>query len=322
MKYESIGLSNTNHMLRAALSGGYAVPAFNFNNMESLQAILGACGDTKSPVILQASRSAIKYMGLDTMIGMISGAIKAMRDRAPWSCDAIALHLDHGPDFDVCRECMDAGFSSVMIDGSTLPFDENAALTKRVAEYARKRGVSVEAELGALAGVEDEVGGGASHYTDPADAVRFVRETGVDSLAVSIGTSHGAYKMKSPSDSLRFDILAEIAAALPDFPLVLHGASSVPREIVAEINEYGGSVKSARGIPPEQLRRAVGMNICKINVDSDSRLAFTAAVRAELARAPENFDPRKYLSAARDKMTELYKNEIKDIMNSANRCPE
>jgi fructose-bisphosphate aldolase class II len=310
MKYEEFGLVNTAEMLRAALAGGYAVPAYNFNNLEQLQAILGACKETESPVILQVSAGARKYVGAGILMEMVRGAIAETRVQA-------ALHLDHGADFQICKDCIDMGFSSVMIDGSALPLDENAALSRRVAEYARNRGVTVEAELGALAGIEDEVNVADAHYTNPEDAVRFVRETGIDSLAVSVGTSHGAYKMKSPADTLRFDILKEIAARLPHLPLVLHGASSVPQDLVSEINEFGGELAGARGIPEEQLIRARKMNICKINVDSDARLAFTAGVRKALARRPDAFDPRVYLSAAREKMKELYMNKNINVMGSA-----
>ena len=311
MIYKKIGLVDTRQMLGDALRGRYAVPGFNFYNMETLIAIMAACTDTKSPVILQVSKSALHYMGPDTLVGMVAGTIKR-------TGVAVALHLDHGADFQICKDCIDMGFSSVMIDGSALAFDDNVALTKSVMEYARKHDVSVEAELGALAGIEDEVSVTDTHYTDPADAVRFVKMTGVDSLAISIGTSHGAYKMKKITDTLRFDILEKIAADIPDTPLVLHGASSVPQELVATINKFGGTISGARGIPVDQLRRATGMNICKINVDSDARLAFTAAVRESLAADPANFDPRKYLGTARDKMTGLYIDEIKNIMGSGN----
>jgi fructose-bisphosphate aldolase class II len=322
MKYEKFGLSNTGEMLKAALRGGYAVPAYNFNNLEQLQAILAACKETESPVILQVSAGARKYVGKEILMAMVGAAIKQSAEGI-----AIALHLDHGADFQICKDCIDMGFSSVMIDASGKSFDENAEISRRVAEYARKHGVSVEAELGALYGIEDDapslgdVGDQKSeignHYTNPADAARFVGLTGVDSLAVSIGTSHGAYKMKSPAETLRFDILAEIASRLPDFPLVLHGASSVPQDLVGQINKFGGDVRGAWGIPENQLIRARRMNVCKINVDSDARLAFTAAVRQTLAERPEAFDPRVYLSAARDKMKELYIRKNIEVMGSA-----
>ncbi|MDR0319203.1 MAG: class II fructose-1,6-bisphosphate aldolase [Rickettsiales bacterium] len=317
MKFKELGLSNTKEMLKKAEAEKYAVPGYNFNNLEQLQAIIRACADTQSPVILQISKGARNYVGGSLLTALAGGATKYASElgmRAP-----IALHLDHGESFEICKDCIDSGFSSVMIDGSALPFEENAALTKRVVEYAKKFDVSVEGELGALAGIEDDVNVAHSAYTNPEDVVKFVQATGVDSLAVSIGTSHGAYKMKSESDELRFDILAEVAAKLSGFPLVLHGASSVPQELVAEINKFGGKLGGAMGIPAQQLRRAVEMNVCKINVDSDSRLAFTAGVRKFMSEKPEAFDPRAYLGAAREKMEQLYKDKNENIMNSANK---
>jgi len=331
MHYTELGLSNTREMFKGALANGYAVPGYNFNNLEQLQAIIHACAETGSPVILQVSAGAREYVGTKMLAHMARGAVELSRElgmNAP-----IALHLDHGTDFQICKDVIDMGFSSVMIDASSKPFDENVALSKQVAEYAKQYDVSVEAELGALAGIEDEVNVKDTHYTNPDDVVRFVQLTGVDSLAVSIGTSHGAYKMKchsaeprsggcgTPSTqpcnfNLRFDILEKIADALPDFPLVLHGASSVPMDLIAEINQFGGKIVDAHGIPTDQLIRARKMNICKINVDSDSRLAFTAGVRRTLAMRPEVFDPRAYLSAARDKMKELYKDKNINVMGS------
>ncbi len=314
MKYTDLGLVNTNKMLQEALAGGYAVPAFNFNNLEQIQAIIAACAVTQSPVILQVSSGARKYVGPTLLAHLARGATEYSSElggKAP-----IALHLDHGADFQICKDCIDMGFSSVMIDGSHLPFDENVEISKQVADYAHKYDVSVEAELGALAGVEEDVSSEKSHYTNPEDVIRFVNATGIDSLAISIGTSHGAYKMKSTSDTLRFDILQEIANKMPVFPLVLHGASSVPQELVTEINKFGGALVGARGIPEEQLIRARQMNICKINVDSDSRLAFTAGVRQVLTERPDVFDPRTYLTVARDKMRELYIEKIKVVMGS------
>ncbi|MDR2685873.1 MAG: class II fructose-1,6-bisphosphate aldolase [Rickettsiales bacterium] len=316
-EYEKLGLSNTREMLKKAETDGYAVPGYNFNNLEQLQAIIRACAETQSPVILQVSKGARNYVGGSLLSAMARGATEYARQigmRAP-----IALHLDHGETFEICKECIDAGFSSVMIDGSALPLDDNIALTRRVVEYAHKFDVSVEGELGALAGIEDDHSAEKSHYTDPNDVARFVQETGVDSLAISIGTSHGAYKFKSETDELRLDILDEVAAKLPGFPLVLHGASSVPQNLVAEINQYGGKLAGARGIPEAQLRAAVAKNICKINVDSDSRLAFTAGVRKFLTENPTAFDPRSYLGAARDAMTALYKDKNLNVLNSANR---
>lgn len=317
MKYQELGLSNTNKMLLDALRGGYAVPAYNFNNLEQLQAIISACAETQSPVILQVSSGARKYVGATLLANMARGATEYAKELGMTA--PIALHLDHGSDFQICKDCIDMGFSSVMIDGSHLPFEQNIELSKSVADYAHKYDVSVEAELGALAGIEDDVNVAVSHYTDPNDVIRFVNATGVDSLAISIGTSHGAYKMKNASDSLRFDILEKISELLPEFPLVLHGASSVPQDIVAEINKFGGQVSGAMGIPPEQLIRARKMNICKINVDSDSRLAFTAGIRKVLSEKPEVFDPRTYLSVARDNMKALYIDKNINIMGSGNK---
>jgi len=314
MHYTELGLSNTHKMLRDALRHGYAVPGYNFNNLEQLQAIISACAETKSPVILQVSAGARKYMGATLLTALARGATDYARELGMTA--PIALHLDHGATFEVCRDCIDMGFSSVMIDASDKPFDENVTLSRRVAEYAHKYDVSVEAELGALYGIEDDKISTETHYTNPTDVVRFVRETGVDSLAVSIGTSHGAYKLKNPADTLRFDILEQIAAALSDFPLVLHGASSVPQNLIDEINKYGGKISGAHGIPESQLVRARKMNICKINVDSDARLAFTAGVRKILTEQSDVFDPRTYLSAARDLMKELYKDKNINVMGS------
>lgn len=309
MKYKEFGFVNTDAMLRGALRGGYAVPAYNFSNLEQLQAVLSACIQTDSPVILQVSNGARKYVGTEILMAMVGAAVRDLTI-------PIALHLDHGADFDICKDCIDMGFSSVMIDASNKPFDENVLVSRKVADYAHKHGVSVEAELGALVGIEDEVNVAEPRYTNPDDVVRFVKQTGVDSLAISIGTSHGAYKMKSPSDKLRFDILEKIEKQLPDFPLVLHGASSVPQNLIAEINKFGGKITGALGIPEEQLIAARKMNICKINVDSDARLAFTAAVRQMFLEKPEVFDPRTYLSAAREKMTKLYKDKNINVMGS------
>jgi fructose-bisphosphate aldolase class II len=312
MNYKDLGLVNTKQMFADALAGGYAVPGYNFNNLEQLQAVIQACTETKSPVILQVSAGARKYVGTNTLMKMVEGMLKEYPDAQA------ALHLDHGATFEICRDCIDMGFSSVMIDASDKPFDENVELSRRAVEYAKKFDVSVEAELGALAGIEDEKVGHDTHYTNPDDVKRFIELTGVDSLAISIGTSHGAYKMKNPDGKLRFDILQEIAGRLPHFPLVLHGASSVPENLVAEINKYGGDIKNAHGIPEDQLIQARKMNICKINVDSDARLAFTAGVRKTLVENPSAFDPRVYLSAAREVMKELYKHKNVNVMGCAN----
>ena len=300
-------------MFKNAVRGHYAVPAFNFYNMETLTAILAATRETKSPVILAASESAIKYMGRDMLMGMIRGANIQPHEQ-------MALHLDHGKSIDACINAIDMGFSSVMIDASKLPFDKNIELTKSVVEYAHARNVSVEAELGTLAGIEDEnTHSMTSSYTNPDDVIKFVHATGIDSLAIAIGTSHGAYKRKSDDEELRFDILSEIAKQLPDFPLVLHGASQIPETLVHTINEYGGNMPNARGIAPEQLRRATKINICKINVDSDLRLAMTAAIRETLATNPNNFNPREYLGAGIKSMTDICIDEIKNIMGSDNK---
>ncbi len=313
MHYKDFGLTNTKQMLSDAMRHGYAVPAFNFYNMETLSATLDAARTTHSPVILAASESAIKYMTPDLMMGLIWGT-------GIHPDEQIALHLDHGTSFDACTRAIKLGFSSVMIDASKLPIDENIALTKSVVNYARQFGVSVEAELGTLAGIEDEnIHATTSQYTNPDDVIRFVADTGIDSLAIAIGTSHGAYKRKSDNEELRFDILEKIASHLPDFPLVLHGASSIPQRYIQQINENGGRVIGARGIPTQQIRRAVQMNICKINVDSDSRLAMTAGVRRSLFANPENINPRDYLLMGRNEIKQNCIDEIQNIMNSANR---
>ena len=310
MDYKDFGLVNTKQMFADALAKHYAVPAFNFYNMETLSAIINAARDTHSPVILAVSESALKYMGDDLMRGMIWG-LNLKSD------ENVALHLDHGASFESCVHAIKLGFSSVMIDGSKLPFDENVNLVRTVTDYAHKYDVSVEAELGTLSGIEDEnTRGDTSSYTDPNDVVNFVNQTNTDSLAIAIGTSHGAYKRKSDDEELRFDILDKIAEQLPEFPLVLHGASTVPARFVSTINDNGGKMPNARGIAPEQLRRAVEKNICKINIDSDLRLGFTAGVREILAEKPENFNPREYLSAAYENMYATCVDEIKNIMHS------
>lgn len=313
MKYEKYGLVNTGAMFDDALVRRYAIGAFNFYNMESFAAILGAARQSHSPVILAVSESALKYMGDDMLMAIID-AVHITPD------ENIALHLDHGHSFDSCVHAIDLGFSSVMIDASTKTFDENVALSARVAEYAHMYGVSTEAELGVLRGHEDEnTASDTEMYTNPADVYDFVSKTGVDSLAVAIGTSHGAYKMKSPTQELRFDILEKIMELLPNFPLVLHGASSIPSHLVRTINENGGNIKNALGIPVQQLQRAATTNICKINVDSDSRLAFTAAIRQSFSHAPDNFNPREYLGPAMHAVYENTMDEIENIMGSANR---
>lgn len=330
VSYKSLGLSNTKEMFQKAFAEKYAVPAYNFNNMEQLQAIITACAQTASPVILQVSSGARNYADQTLLQYMAQGAValaRKMGSRIP-----IALHLDHGDSFELTKSCIDSGFSSVMIDGSHLSFEENIALSRRVVEYAHPLDVSVEAELGVLAGIEDEVSHAQSHYTNPDDVEEFSRRTGVDSLAISIGTSHGAFKFK-PKDctlnaegvlippTLRFDILEEIEKRIPGFPIVLHGASSVIPKYVEMINKYGGRLEAAIGIPEEQLRRATESAVCKINIDSDGRLAMTAAIRKVFAEKPGEFDPRKYLGPARAELIELMKLKNVNVLGSAGRYP-
>ncbi len=313
MKYTEFGLVNTHAMFRNAIKKHYAVPAFNFYNMETLKAILTAARTTHSPIILAVSESAMKYMGDEMLMGLIRGANIQPHEQ-------IALHLDHGATLDACKHAIDIGFSSVMIDASKLPFEENIKLTKQIVEYAHKHNVSVEAELGTLSGIEDEnTHSTISSYTNPNDVIKFKNATNIDSLAIAIGTSHGAYKRKSDDEELRFDILQEIIKRLPDFPLVLHGASQVPSTLVEKINQFGGNMPNARGIAPEQIRHATKLNICKVNVDSDLRLAMTAAIRESLSTNPSNFNPREYLGAGIKSMTEVCIDEIKNIMGSDNK---
>ena len=333
VSYKSLGLVNTKEMFKRAINGGYAVPAFNFNNMEQLQAIIKASSDLKSPVILQVSKGARNYANQTLLQYMAQGAVEYAKELG-CKHPEIVLHLDHGDTFETCKSCVDMGFSSVMIDGSHLPYDENVALTKKVVEYAHQFDVTVEGELGVLAGVEDEVSAAESHYTKPEEVIDFVTKTGVDSLAISIGTSHGAYKFtpeqctrdpktgKLVPPPLAFDILDAIMEKLPGFPIVLHGSSSVPQEYVDIINEYGGKLPDAVGIPEEQLRKASESAVCKINIDSDSRLAFTAAVRKTLAEKPGEFDPRKYCGPARDEMEKMYRHKIVEVLGSDNKLAQ
>lgn len=321
VSYKELGFVNTKEMFAKAMKEGYAVPAYNFNNMEQLQAIITACTESRSPVILQVSKGARNYADATLLRWMGRGAIEMMKkmgDAVP-----VALHLDHGDSFELCKDCIDSGFSSVMIDGSHLPYEENIALTKKVVEYAHKFDVTVEGELGVLAGIEDEVSAEKHTYTDPAQVEDFVKRTGVDSLAISIGTSHGAYKFKvKPGESvppLRFDILAEVEKRLPGFPIVLHGASSVDQKAVATINKYGGKLDNAVGVPEEQLRKAAKSAVCKINVDSDGRLVMTAAIRKVFAEKPAEFDPRKYLGPARTDLIAMYKEKNEKVLGSAGR---
>ena len=327
VSFKELGLVNTREMFAKAIKGGYAIPAFNFNNMEQLQAIIKAAATTKSPVILQVSKGARNYANQTLLRYMAQGAVEYAKELG-WEHPQICLHLDHGDSYELCKSCVDFGFSSVMIDGSSLPYDENVALTKKVVEYAHAHDVTVEGELGVLAGVEDEVASEVSHYTKPEEVIDFTQKTGVDSLAISIGTSHGAYKFtpeqctKDPKTGrlvpppLAFDILDAIMEKLPGFPIVLHGSSSVPMEEVETINKYGGKLEAAIGIPEEQLRKAAKSAVCKINIDSDSRLAMTAAIRKHLAEHPGDFDPRQYLKPARENMKKMYIHKIVNVLGS------
>ena len=303
-------LVNTKQMLNAAYKGGYAVGAFNVNNMEMVQGIVEAAQEQKSPLILQVSAGARKYAGSDYLTALVATAVK--NTDIP-----IALHLDHGADFDICKACVDSGFTSVMIDASHHSFEENVALTKKVVEYAHPKGVTVEAELGQLAGIEDDVNVSAddANYTNPNEVEEFVKRTGCDSLAIAIGTSHGAFKFTGEA-RLRYDILEEVSRRLPEFPIVLHGASSVVPEYVAEINKYGGDLSGAKGVPEDMLRKAASMAVCKINIDSDIRLAVTAAVRHYLNDNPKDFDPRKYLGFARQYTKDIVTHKIVTVLGS------
>ena len=327
VSYKDLGLVNTREMFAKAIKGGYAVPAFNFNNMEQMQAIIQATVETKSPVILQVSSGARKYANQTLLRYMAQGAVEYAKELG-CAHPQIVLHLDHGDSFELCKSCIDMGFSSVMIDGSHLPYEENIALTKKVVDYAHQFDVTVEGELGVLAGIEDDVKAEHHTYTEPDQVVDFVSRTGVDSLAISIGTSHGANKFTPEQCTrdangvlvpppLRFDILQEIEKRIPGFPIVLHGSSSVPQDLVAVINKYGGALKDAIGIPEEQLRKAAESAVCKINIDSDGRLAMTAAVREVLATKPAEFDPRKYLGPARESLKKLYEHKLINVLGSA-----
>ena len=321
VNYKDLGLVNTREMFKKAVAGGYAIPAFNFNTMEQMQAIVQAAVETKSPVIMQVSKGARNYANATILRYMAEGAVAYAKELG---CEKpeIVLHLDHGDSFELCKDCIDMGFSSVMIDGSSLPYEDNIALTKKVVEYAHQYDVTVEAELGVLAGVEDEVQAEESHYTKPEEVIDFATRTGCDSLAISIGTSHGAYKFKPEQCTrdpktgrlvpppLAFDVLHEIEKKLPGFPIVLHGSSSVPQDEVDTINKFGGNLPDAVGIPEEQLREAAKSAVCKINIDSDSRLAMTAAIRQYLAEHPDHFDPRQYLKPARENMKKMYIHKI------------
>lgn len=319
--YKELGLANTKEMFAKAMEGGYAIPAYNFNNLEQLQAIVTACAETGSPVIIQVSKGARSYANSTMLRYMALGAVEMVREMG--SDIPVCLHLDHGDSFELCKSCVDSGFSSVMIDGSHLPYEENVALTRQVVEYAHANDVVVEGELGVLAGIEDEVEAEHSTYTKPEEVEDFVKKTGVDSLAISIGTSHGAYKFKLKEGEevppLRFDILEEVERRIPGFPIVLHGASSVVQDYVELINQYGGLMEGAVGVPEDQLRRAAKSAVCKINIDSDGRLAVTAKVREYLANNPGEFDPRKYLGEARKELIKLIKHKNEAVLGSAGR---
>ena len=309
-------LVTTTEMFKKAYAGGYAIGAFNVNNMEIVQGITEACSEQKSPVILQVSKGARAYANHTYLVKLVEAAIIENPDLP------IALHLDHGPDFETCKACIDGGFTSVMIDGSSLSFEENIALSKKVVEYAHDHGVVVEAELGTLAGIEDDVNVSAedSSYTRPEDVQEFVERTGCDSLAIAIGTSHGAYKFKPGTDpKLRFDILEEVSQRLPGFPIVLHGSSSVPQEFVTIVNKYGGNMPGAIGVPEDQLRKAAGMAVCKINIDSDIRLAMTATIRQYMAEHPDHFDPRQYLKPARQAVKDMVAHKLVHVLGSNNK---
>ena len=327
VSYKELGLVNTKEMFAKAFKGGYAIPAYNFNNMEQMQAIVQAAVETKSPVILQVSKGARAYANATLLRYMAQGAVEYAKELG-CAKPQIVLHLDHGPSFEVCKDCIDSGFSSVMFDGSALPYEENIKITKQVVEYAHAHDVTVEAELGVLGGVEDEVAAEESKYTKPEEVVDFVTKTGCDSLAISIGTSHGRCKFtpeqctRGPDGVLNppplaFDVLEAIEKKIPGFPIVLHGSSSVPQEYVKIIEQYGGKIPDSVGIPEEQLRKAAKSAVCKINIDSDGRLAMTAAVRKHLAENPGDFDPRQYLKPARDELVKMYSRKNREVLGSA-----
>ena len=303
-----MALVNTKEMFKKAYEGGDSIGAFNISDLEQLQGVLEACKERNSAVIIQASKSAISYAGIDTLVEMV----KAASEEIGVDC---ALHLDHGPNFEMAKKCIDAGFTSVMIDGSHLDYEENVAITKQVVEYAHTKNVTVEAELGVLAGTEDDVTSDVHKYTEPDQAVDFVKRTGVDSLAIAIGTSHGAFKFKGEA-KLRFDILEEIQTKLANYPIVLHGASAVDQDAVATCNQFGGDIAGAKGVPVEMLRKASEMAVCKINMDTDLRLAMTAAIRKFMAENPKEFDPRKYLGAGRDAIKNVVLGKIDTVLGS------
>ncbi|MGI6525292.1 MAG: class II fructose-bisphosphate aldolase [Bdellovibrionota bacterium] len=316
--YKELGLVNSRELFAKAVKGGYAIPAYNFNNLEQLQAIIQACAEVESPVILQVSKGARQYANQILLRYLAKGAVEYAKELGNGRNIPIVLHLDHGDSFEICKDCIESGFSSVMIDGSALPYDENIALTKQVVEYAHQYDVTVEGELGVLAGVEDDVEAAAHVYTQPEQVEDFTKRTGVDSLAISIGTSHGAYKFKPGQKAeIRLDILKEIEKRIPGFPIVMHGSSSVPPQYVATINQYGGALQDAVGISEEQIREATKSAVCKVNIDSDGRLAMTAAIRKVFATEPSKFDPRQYLGPAREELKALYKHKCINVLGSA-----
>ena len=324
-----MALVNSKKMFEQAYKNGYAIGAFNVNNMEIVQGITEACQEVKAPVILQVSKGARAYANHTYLVKLVEAAVKECPDIP------IVLHLDHGPDFETCKACIDGGFTSVMIDGSHLPFEENIALTKKVVDYAHAHGVTVEGELGTLAGIEDEVcvEAGKESYTKPEEVIEFVTRTGVDSLAIAIGTSHGAYKFTPEQCTvnedgilvpppLRFDILDEVSKKLPGFPIVLHGSSSVPQEYVKMVNENGGKMPNAIGVPESQLRKAAELSVCKINIDSDLRLAMTGTIRKFFNDKPDKFDPREYLKPARANIKEIVKHKLVNVLGCAGKADE
>jgi fructose-bisphosphate aldolase class II len=328
ISYKNLGLVNTKEIYNKALKGKYAIPGYNFNNMEQLQAIIQACVKTESPVILQVSKGARNYANQTLLRYMAEGAVNYARELNDGKQIPISLHLDHGSSYELCVDCINSGFSSVMFDGSSLPYEENIQISKKVVSYAHKYNVTVECELGVLAGIEDDVVAEHTTYTKPEEVVDFSKRTGCDSLAISIGTSHGANKFKPHQcerdengilipPPLKFDILEKIEKKLPGFPIVLHGSSSVPQNYVNIINSNGGELKDAVGIPEDQLRKAASMNVCKINIDSDGRLAVTAMIRKVLGEKPDIYDPRKYLGPAREELSKMYARKNIEVLGSA-----
>ncbi len=318
VSYKDLGLVNTRDLFAKAVDGGYAVPAYNFNNMEQLQAILQACSEAESPVILQLSKGARKYANQTLLRYMAQGAVEYARELGGGKNIPIALNLDHGDSYDLCVSCVEYGFSNIMIDGSHHDYDGNIALTKKVVDYCHEHDVTVEGELGVLRGEEDDVVAAEHKFTQPDEVEDFVKRTGVDSLAIAIGTSHGAYKFKpGENPKIRLDILREVEQRIPGFAIVMHGSSSVPQELVEVINKHGGKLEAAIGVPEDQIQQAVKSAVCKVNIDSDGRLAMTAAIREVMANKPEEFDPRKYLGPARDRLKELYKHKCENVLGSA-----